>query len=98
VTQEFIPWDSVEKISLGQISKQKFVALKVTPALEQQIVASAPQKMMAGANHALDVDGIVINPSGLAVDPDTLLEVFNTYYANRKCAGPDHSGPAANSV
>ena len=98
VTKEFIPWDSVEQISLGQIRKQKFVTLKVTPALEKQIVASAAQKMMAGANHFLGVDGIVINPSGLAVDPDTLLEVFNTYYANRKPPGPDRSGPTASSV
>ena len=34
---------------------------------------------MKAANHALGVDGIVINPSGLQVDPETLLEVCNAY-------------------
>jgi hypothetical protein len=37
--------------------------------------------MMRLANHAVGVDGIVINPSGLQVDPPTLLEVCNAYRA-----------------
>jgi hypothetical protein len=34
---------------------------------------------MPAANHALGVEGIVINPSGLQVDPPTLFEVCNAY-------------------
>jgi len=81
VSQTTIPWDAVEQIGIGEVKKQAFVTLKVTPALEEQLVASAGKKLMKAANHALGVDGIVINPSGLQVDPPTLLEVCNAYRA-----------------
>jgi len=81
VSPNVIPWDAVEQIGIGEIKKQPFVTLKVTPALEEQLVASAGKKLMKAANHALGVDGIVINPSGLQVDPPTLLEVCNAYRA-----------------
>jgi hypothetical protein len=79
-----IPWDAVEQIEIGEIKKQGFVTLKVTPALEKQLVVSAGKKLMKAANHALGVDGIVINPSGLQVDPPTLFEVCNAYRAAYK--------------
>ena len=79
VSQATIPWDAVEQIGIGEVKKQGFVTLKVTPALEEQLVASAGRKPMKAANHALGVDGIVINPGGLQVDPPTLLEVSNAY-------------------
>ena len=81
VSPDVIPWDAVEQIGISEVKKQKFVTLRVTPALEQQLVASAGRKLMKAANHALGVDGIVINPSGLQVDPPTLLEVCNAYRA-----------------
>ena len=81
VSQTLIPWDAVEQVGIGEVRKQSFVTLKVTPALEKQLVASAGKKLMRAANHALGVDGIVINPSGLQVDPPTLLEVCNAYRA-----------------
>ncbi len=81
VSPNVIPWDAVEQIGIGEVKKQAFVTLKVTPALEKQLVASAGKKLMRAANHALGVDGIVINPSGLQVDPPTLFEVCNAYRA-----------------
>jgi hypothetical protein len=81
VSPTTIPWDAVEQIEIGEIKKQGFVTLKVTPALQKQLVASAGKKLMAAANHALGVNGIVINPSGLQVDPPTLFEVCNAYRA-----------------
>ena len=96
VSQTMIPWNAVEQIGIGEVKKQAFVTLKVTPVLEQQLVASAGRKLMKAANHALGVDGIVINPSGLQVDPETLFEVCNAYRAAAKQIGPDHSGPTAN--
>jgi hypothetical protein len=84
VSPNVIPWDAVEQIEIGEIKKQGFVTLKVTPALEKQLVASAGKKLMKAANHALGVDGIVINPSGLQVDAQSLLEVCNAYRAAYK--------------
>ncbi len=81
ISPNVIPWDAVEQIGIGEVRKQAFVTLKVTPALEKQLVASTGKKLMRAANHALGVDGIVINPSGLQVDPTTLLEVCNAYRA-----------------
>ena len=79
ISPNVIPWDAVEQIGIGEVKKQAFVTLKVTPGLEKQLVASAGRKLTKAANHALGVDGIVINPSGLQVDPETLLEVCNAY-------------------
>jgi hypothetical protein len=84
VSQTTIPWDAVEQILIGAVSKQSFVTLKVTPAMERQLVADTRKKLMRAANHAVGVDGIVINPSGLQVDPETLFEVCNAYRAAAK--------------
>jgi hypothetical protein len=81
VSQVTIPWSEVEQIGISSVRKQPFVTLKVTPAMEKQLVASAGSKLMRAANHVIGVDGIVINPSGLQVDPPTLLEVCNAYRA-----------------
>src|SRR5581483_1536038 len=81
VSPDVIPWDAIEQIGIDSVQKQAFVTLKVTPGLERQLVASTGKKLMKAANHALGVDGIVINPSGLQVDPPTLLEVCNAYRA-----------------
>jgi len=81
VSPNVIPWDAVQQIGISEVKKQKFVTLRVTPVLEKQLVASAGRKLMAAANHALGVDGIVINPSGLQVDPPDLFEVCNAYRA-----------------
>ena len=81
VSQTVIPWDAVEQIGIGEVKRQQFVTLKVEPALEKQLVASAGKRLMRLANHAVGVDGIVINPSGLQVDAETLLEVCNAYRA-----------------
>jgi hypothetical protein len=81
VSPDVIPWDAIDQILIGAVRKQSFVTLKVTPAMEKQLVASTGKKLMAAANHALGVDGVVINPSGLQVDPETLFEVCNAYRA-----------------
>ena len=75
------PYEAVDQILIGAVSKQSFVTLKVTPGLEKQLVASTGKKLMRAANHAVGVDGIVINPSGLQVDSPTLFEVCNAYRA-----------------
>jgi hypothetical protein len=76
-----IPWDAIEQIGTDTVQKQAFVTLKVTPALEKQLVASAGSKLMRAANHAIGVGGIVLNPSGLQVDAQSLFEVCNAYRA-----------------
>jgi hypothetical protein len=81
VSQDIIPWDAVEQIGISEVKRQRFVTLKVTSALEQKLVAGAGAKLMKAANHALGVDGIVINPSGLQVDPSDLLEACEAYRA-----------------
>ena len=81
VSPTTIPWGAVEQIGLSSVQKQAVVELKVTPAMEKQLVADTGKKLMRAANHAVGVDGVVINPSGLLVDPQTLFEVCNAYRA-----------------
>jgi hypothetical protein len=98
VSPNVIPWDAIEQIGTDTVQKQAFVTLKVTPALEKQLVASTGKKLMRAANYVVGVDGIVLNPSGLQVDPETLSEVCNAYRAANKIMGPDRSRPTTNSV
>ena len=84
VSQDVIPWSAVEQIAYDEVKKQPFVLLKVTPGLEKQLTAGAGKRLMKAANHAIGVDGIVINPAALQVDAPTLFEVCNAYRAARK--------------
>jgi hypothetical protein len=81
VSPDVIPWNAIDQILIGAVRKQSFVTLKVTPTMEKQLVASTGKRLMRAANHAVGVDGVVINPSGLQVDPETLFEVCNAYRA-----------------
>ena len=43
VANEFILWDSIADVSTGEYRRRKFIVLKITPALEQQLFISQSQ-------------------------------------------------------
>jgi hypothetical protein len=99
VSNELILWGSVEDVTPCEFRRQKFMALKINPALEKQLFATKAKQAMLLANRALGVDGVVIGASGLTMDIDTLLKTCTAYYsavkssrvvrpqANRSCDG-----------
>jgi hypothetical protein len=87
VANEFILWDSIASVSAREYRRRKFVALKITPALERQLFATKSREALWNANRAMGVDGIAIGSSGLTADFDTLREVCSACHAAAKQAG-----------
>jgi len=74
VVDELIPWGSVEDIAAREYRRQRFVVLKISPVLEQQLFASKAKQAMQLASKALGFDGVSITANGLTMDFDTLFD------------------------
>lgn len=81
ISNELILWGSVEAIALRAYRGQKFIALKVSPALERHLFATTTGQLMQAANRLVGAPGVIINPSGLAMDVDALFETCTAYHA-----------------
>jgi hypothetical protein len=84
IVRELMPWDQIEDISSHEYRRQKFVVLKISPALENRIFATKAEKARLLANRMLGVDGIAITASGLTIDADTLLKTCQACYSDAK--------------
>jgi hypothetical protein len=87
VANEFIPRDSITNVSTCEYRRRKFVALKITPALERQRFATRSRGAVLNANTVMGVDGVAISSSGLTADFDTLLDFCTACHAAAKQAG-----------
>jgi hypothetical protein len=87
IANELILWDSVEAISACDYRKQKFILLKVGPALEQRLFATKMKQALQQASKAMGFDGVTISAGGLATDFDSLLSTCMAYYSAR----PNHA-------
>jgi hypothetical protein len=81
ISNELILWGSVEDITSWEYRRQKFMVLKISPALEQQLFATRAKQAMLLANRALGVNGIAIGAGGLTMDFDTLFKTCTAYYS-----------------
>jgi hypothetical protein len=81
VSDELIAWESVEKISIWQHSRQKLVVLKVTERMATRLAGSAPRRLLSLANKAVGADGVIINTAGLTMDAETLFDTCTRYSA-----------------
>jgi membrane associated rhomboid family serine protease len=97
ISDEIIEWGSVEKISIWQFQRQKAVILKVTPLVAKSLVRTGLKRLFSFANKMLGADGVIINPAGLTVDADTLIDTCEQYRAAFLPAhGVDHAVPSQN--
>jgi hypothetical protein len=87
ISNELIEWRSVEEISIWQYRRQKTVILKVTPLVAKRLVPGGLKRVLSVANKALGADGLIINPAGLTMDAETLVDIFRRY---RAAAVPGH--------
>lgn len=87
LSKAFIPWESVTSVSSYETCGQKFVVLKVTPAMEKQLDFSTIRKLLRAMNNAFGAHGMMISPTGLPLDADRLLYICNEYYTARKPVG-----------
>jgi hypothetical protein len=81
IADQWILWESVTDIFVAKVRSQKFVVLKVSPALEELLFATTLRRMVQAANGALGVDGVVISPTGLSMNADALFEACGRYRA-----------------
>jgi hypothetical protein len=81
ISNELIEWRSVEQISILEYRRQKTVILKVTPLLAKRLVPGGLNRVLSVANKALGANGLIINPAGLTMDAETLVDIFRRYKA-----------------
>jgi hypothetical protein len=81
IADQWILWESVTDIFIAKVRSQKFVVLKMSPALEELLFATTLRKMVQAANGVLGVDGVVISPTGLSMNADALFEACGRYRA-----------------
>lgn len=81
IADQWIVWEAVRDVRITRVRSQKFVVLRVSPALEELLFATTLRKMMQGANRALSVDGIVISPTGLSIKAEALFDACCLYRA-----------------
>jgi hypothetical protein len=87
VANENVPLDSIADPSTCETRRLRLVALKITPALEQQLFITRSSQAMLNANRAMGVDGDAISSSGSTADFDMLLDACTAYLAAAKHAG-----------
>ncbi|MGL4242071.1 MAG: STM3941 family protein [Beijerinckiaceae bacterium] len=68
-----IPWTKVEGVSTWTLDAQRFVILKLDEAFDHSFPTKAITRWTRGANKKLGADGITINPTGLQIGFDALL-------------------------
>ena len=78
---DVILWESVTDVRIAKTRSQKFVVLRVSPALEELLFATTLRKLIRAGNRAFSVDGVVISPTGLALNADALFDACLRYRA-----------------
>lgn len=81
IADQWIVWEAVTEVRVTKVRSQKFVVLRVSPALEELLFATTFRRMMQAANRALVVDGVVISPTGLSINADRLFEACRRFRA-----------------
>ena len=81
IFDQWILWESVTDVRIAKTRSQKFVVLQVSPALEELLFATTLRKLIRAGNRAFSVDGVVISPTGLALNADALFDACLRYRA-----------------
>ena len=74
-----IPWAAVEDISSWSHRGQKFLVLKVAPAVESQLGLTTVAKWTRRTNAALGADGLCIGAQGLKTTHQVLSDAILAY-------------------
>ena len=78
IDNEFLLWDSIEKVSARQGRGHSAIVLTPTPALKQQRICACARR---GMRRKATADDVVISLDGLATDVDTLLRMCKAFHA-----------------
>ncbi|QOG17029.1 MULTISPECIES: STM3941 family protein [Bradyrhizobium] len=92
IADDTIAWRSVREISVWQFRNQKIVVLKLDPLIADRFDGGFLKRIVSMMNKAVGAEGVLINPSGLTIDGETLLETCKQYWKAGRLA---YSGRAA---
>jgi hypothetical protein len=78
VSDRAIPWTEVDSVSIWSMDAQRCIILKLDEAFDRGFATKAITRLTRGANRKLGADGITINPAGLEIGFDALLDAIIT--------------------
>jgi hypothetical protein len=79
VAAEFIPWRAIQGITTWENEGQQAMVLAVDPAVERALTLTRLARWSRGPNRTRGADGLCINPIGLKIGYETLLDTSLAY-------------------
>lgn len=80
IADDTISWRSVRDISAWQFRSQVIVVLKLDPLIADRFDVGLLKRIVSIMNKAVGAEGLLINPGGLTMDDETLLETCKQYW------------------
>jgi len=90
IADDTISWRSVRDISAWQYRSQMIVVLKLDPLVADRFDAGLLKRIVSLMNKAVGAEGVLINPGGLTIDGETLLETCKQYWNAGRLAYTAH--------
>jgi hypothetical protein len=89
IADDTISWRSVRDISVWEFRSRKIVVLKLDPLIADRFEGGFLKRIISMMNEAIGAEGVLVNPGGLNIDGNTLLEACNQYWkAGRMAYAP----------
>ncbi len=90
--RSWLPWQEIEAVTLGEINRQKMVALAVSRQLYDRRFAgsSAAMRGLAAANEKIIGGPALAIPTSLGIKPTELAEWLAVEHEERVVASPGH--------
>lgn len=89
VSRDPIPWLDIDEVSSWGHRGQRMIVIQVPPETEAAIGLTRTARLTRGMNATLGADGLIINPAGLTISYQELLDTIIT--RAREAIYADHS-------
>ncbi|WP_407187908.1 STM3941 family protein [Bradyrhizobium centrosematis] len=80
VAYDTISWRSVRDVSVWRYRSQAIVVLKLDPLVADRFDVGLLKRVVSVMNKAVGAEGVLINPGGLTMDGETLLQTCRQYW------------------
>ncbi|MBR0961046.1 hypothetical protein JQ566_27280 [Bradyrhizobium japonicum] len=90
IADDTISWRSVRDISVWQYRSQMIVILKLDPLVADRFDVGLLKRIVSMMNKAVGAEGVLVNPGGLTMDGETLLETCKQYWKAGRLAYTAH--------
>jgi len=80
IADDTISWRSVRDVSVWRYRSQIIVVLKLDPLVADRFDVGLLKRVISVMNRAVGAEGVLINPGGLTIDGETLLETCKQYW------------------